>query len=61
MPNKVVGFIQEVRGELNKVSWSTREEVTGSTIVVIISTLLLAVFVGMCDFVLSRVIGVLIG
>jgi len=61
MANKVVGFVQEVRGELKKVSWSTREELMGSTLVVIVSTMILAVFIGFCDFVLSRVIGFLIG
>ncbi|MBI2870143.1 MAG: preprotein translocase subunit SecE [Candidatus Omnitrophica bacterium] len=61
MPNRAIGFVQEVRGELKKVSWSTREELVASTVVVIAATFLLAVFIGICDLVLSRVVGFLIG
>ena len=61
MPNKAVAFVQEVRGELKKVSWPTREELKGATVMVIITTILLALFIGFCDFILSRVIGFLIG
>jgi len=38
---------------LKKVSWPSREELLGSTGVVIITTFALAAFVGAVDFVLS--------
>ena len=46
-------FIQETRQELKKVSWPSREELLGSTGVVIAMTFALAAFVGAIDFVLS--------
>jgi preprotein translocase subunit SecE len=56
MANKISGFVQEVQGELKKVAWSSREELITSTIVVIVATVLLAMFVGVCDFILSRIV-----
>jgi preprotein translocase subunit SecE len=49
MINKITQFIREVRLELGKVSWSTREELIGSTAVVFILTLIIAVFVFIID------------
>ncbi|MDZ4198139.1 MAG: preprotein translocase subunit SecE [Kiritimatiellia bacterium] len=46
------GFLAEVRQELKKCAWPTRSELTESTGVVIVSVVLLAVFVGLCDVVL---------
>jgi len=41
-------------GEMKKVSWSTRHEVVGSTKVVIMFTLLLAVALFVVDLVFQR-------
>ena len=57
---KFTNFITEVKVEMQKVSWSTKDELIGSTAVVIASTLLLAVFIGAVDIVLSRVIALII-
>jgi preprotein translocase subunit SecE len=53
MIKKISTFITEVRGELAKVSWSTREELIGSTAVVLTFTALMTVFIGAVDFLLS--------
>jgi len=58
--NKVVKFVNEVKLELQKVSWSTRRELTNSTIVVIISVAILAVFIGICDLLWSNIINFVI-
>jgi preprotein translocase subunit SecE len=55
-------FMIATEGEMKKVSWSTRKEVTGSTIVVITFTVLLAIFLAGVDVVFQycfRSIGVL--
>lgn len=57
---KIGKFIGQVNTEMRKVSWPTRAELTSSTIVVLVSTLFLAVFIGICDLVLSRVVNFLI-
>jgi len=54
--NKALKFINEVKVELGKVSWSTRKELINSTIVVIVSVFVLAVFIALCDLVWSTAI-----
>ena len=53
-------FIKEVRIESTKVSWPTRNELRDSTIVVIVTVLLVAAFVGLVDRLLTFAIGLLI-
>ncbi|PIU41697.1 MAG: preprotein translocase subunit SecE [Candidatus Omnitrophica bacterium CG07_land_8_20_14_0_80_42_15] len=60
MPNKFAGFFKDVKVEMTKVSWPTRNELTGSTSVVIIAVILLAILIGLWDFVLSSLVNVLI-
>jgi preprotein translocase subunit SecE len=51
---KPVDFLKEVRVELSKVSWSSREELIGSTSVVLVITFILGVFIGIIDLLLSK-------
>jgi preprotein translocase subunit SecE len=53
MIKRISTFLTEVRGELAKVSWSTREELMGSTAVVLVFTALMTFFIGVIDFLLS--------
>jgi preprotein translocase subunit SecE len=57
---KIGNFISEVTVELKKVSWPTKNELIGSTIVVIISVALMAIFIGVCDFIFSKVVHLII-
>ena len=57
MIEKVRNFLREVRVELEKVTWPGRKEVQAATLVIIALVLLLAVFIGGVDFVVSRVLG----
>jgi preprotein translocase subunit SecE len=57
---KITNFVTEVRVEMQKVSWSTKEELIGSTAVVIASTLLLAMFIGVIDIMLSKCINLIL-
>jgi preprotein translocase subunit SecE len=50
-------FLAEVRGELKKVSWPSREEMWSATGVVIASTAILTGFIVLVDIVLNRVLG----
>ncbi len=58
--SRISNFIIEVKVELQKVSWSDRNELIGSTGIVIVSTALLAVFIGIVDIILSRFINILL-
>ncbi|MEE8359330.1 MAG: preprotein translocase subunit SecE [Candidatus Omnitrophota bacterium] len=60
MANKIVVFINEIKNELKKVSWPNKDELIGSTIVVLVTVAILSVFVGACDLIFSRAINALI-
>ena len=53
-------FVGQVKTEMKKVAWPSRQELISSTVVVLVSTAVLALFIGVCDLVLSRVINFLI-
>jgi preprotein translocase subunit SecE len=57
--NKITGFINEVKMELGKVSWSTREELIGSTSVVIVLTAILALFIFVVDSSLAKILSII--
>ncbi len=48
-------FLRDVRAEMDQVSWPTRQELIDSTRVILVVTAFLAVFIGLCDWVLSQV------
>ena len=53
-------FFSEVRAEMQKVTWPTREEIVGSTAVVLTTMLILSTFIGSCDFVLAHALKVIL-
>ncbi len=58
--NVVINFIKEAWAELKLVSWLTVPQMLASTWLVVILVLLMAAYIGIVDFVLSKVIGFLI-
>lgn len=54
--NKLVSYLKEVRLELAKVNWPTREQTVRYTAVVIAVSLGVAVFLGALDYVFSWVV-----
>ena len=50
---KLVDFMIATEGEMRKVNWSTRREIVGSTILVILLTLFIALFCQIADLVFS--------
>ena len=52
-------FIKEVRVEATKVSWPSRNELRDSTIVVIVTVLIVSVFIGVVDRLLTFGLGLL--
>lgn len=51
---KIRAFIMESYGELKKVVWPSRDSVMASAKVVIVSTIVFALFFGAVDFLLSQ-------
>ena len=56
----IVKFVSEVKTELTKVSWSTRKELMEATWLILLSSAFLGVYIGAADFVLSKIVGLLI-
>jgi len=57
---KAMDFFREVKVELKKVTWPTRKQTTGTTIVVIIFVFVIATFLGLFDFGLSKLVQVVL-
>ena len=49
-------FLEECWAELKKVHWSNRKETQAATLVVIIGVVVVALYLGLVDFVLSWVV-----
>jgi preprotein translocase subunit SecE len=50
--NKLVQFVKDSYAELRKVVWPSRDDVIGSVKVVIVSTIIIAVALGLVDVLL---------
>ncbi|MFH0764681.1 MAG: preprotein translocase subunit SecE [Candidatus Omnitrophota bacterium] len=59
MANKVATFFKEIKLEMTKVAWPTKNELIGSTIVVLVSLAILSAFIGVCDIVLSKLVNII--
>ena len=53
-------FFREVKVELKKVIWPTRKQTTGTTVVVIIFVFIVAAFLGVFDYSLSKLVQVVL-
>jgi len=56
---KTFNFLAEVKAELGKVSWSTRQELIGATVVVIAVTMIASIFIGVIDLSLSKILSLI--
>ena len=58
---RIGDFFRETKQELNKVTWPSRTELWQSTLVVIFTTLIMAAFIGLVDFLLSGLMRIFLG
>lgn len=58
---KAKQFLREVRAELKKVTWPSRKQTVGSTIVVVVIVMMISLFLGLADAVLSAMIHLVLG
>ncbi len=54
---KIKQFFKEVRSEFKKVVFPNREELIGSTWIVIITVIVISMFLGLVDLGLTRLVG----
>jgi preprotein translocase subunit SecE len=58
--NEAIQFFREVKVELQKVTFPTRQETVGSTIVVVVLTMIISVYLGLSDWLLARIVQMLL-
>jgi preprotein translocase subunit SecE len=61
MFEKIKKFLKEVKFELTKVTWTSKQELIYSTYIVIVVSIVLAIFIGIVDMVLSNLATILLG
>jgi len=54
-------FFDEVKLELEKVTWPTRKETIATTWVVVFIVVLISFYLGACDLILARLLRFLLG
>jgi preprotein translocase subunit SecE len=59
-PNAIQRYFRETVGELRKVTWPTRREAINLTIVVLIVTFAMSIFLGLLDFAFARLIALIL-
>ena len=57
--DQVRDFVKDVQLESAKVSWPSREELRDSTVVVLITVVLVAIFIGIVDRILTALVGLI--
>ncbi|MBQ7594602.1 MAG: preprotein translocase subunit SecE [Synergistaceae bacterium] len=56
-----MNFIREARAELKKVTWPTRRQIWYWTLIVIVFTLCVSLYLGLIDFLLAWLFSALLG
>ena len=54
--NKIIDYIKQSVAELKKVSWPTRADVKSSTYIVLATTIIISLFLGFVDKIISAII-----
>jgi len=58
--DRAIQFLREVKIELKKVTWPSRKQALGSTVVVIILVVIISLFLGVVDIGLSSLVSVVL-
>ncbi len=57
---KAIQFLSEVKSEVKKVTWPSKKEALGGTAVVLLVVFFMALFLGLVDLLLSKIVGTLL-
>jgi len=58
---KIMHFLSEAKSELKKVTWPTPKQTMASTSVVIIIVFIVAIYLGIIDFGLAKLVKFILG
>ena len=59
--SSLMNFIREAKAELKKVTWPTRRQMWYWTLIVIVFTLCVSLYLGLIDFLLAWLFSALLG
>jgi preprotein translocase subunit SecE len=59
--NRIVKYLRETRAELRKVTWPTPDEARNLTVIVLIVTVVMSLFLGLLDVIFSGLISLIVG
>lgn len=57
---KIRSYVTDVVAEMKKVSWAKRKELFGATALVMLISVFMAAFVGLFDFIFSRLLALIL-
>jgi preprotein translocase subunit SecE len=57
---KGLQFLREAKAELKKVTWPSKKQTIGSTVVVIVLVMIISMFLGVVDMALSSLIHIVL-
>ncbi len=60
-PKNFYTFLLEAYAELAKVNWLTRKDVIRATIGVFFVSIIVALYIGLIDFALGKILGAILG
>ncbi|OGM15078.1 preprotein translocase subunit SecE [Candidatus Woesebacteria bacterium RIFCSPHIGHO2_02_FULL_42_20] len=55
-----LGFLSEVKSEISKVTWPTRDEVTKLTLIVVAVSLIVGLYLGGLDYLFTKLLELII-
>lgn len=55
--SSIINYLNEVRLEMSKVTWPTRSQTIKMTLLVIVISIIIGIFIGGLDYLLSRLVG----
>ncbi len=58
---KLIQFIKDAWRELKNVTWPGRKEIVASTIIVVLVTIVLMIYLGVLDFLLAKAMKLIFG
>jgi len=56
IPNKIISFLKEVRQEMKKVNWPSRQETTKYTLIIIGVCVVVAIYLGGLDLLFTSLL-----
>ncbi len=59
--NKALQFVSQAKAELKKVTWPTRKQTLASTGVVMVIVAIMALYLGIIDLILAKLVKFILG